>query len=389
MANFEVSLERLSSNLPQLQNLCKRDPETYREEFLLQLEHFDSQFEIFKLQQGKASADFIALATFLSQCSGCYPAELKSFPLKLIDLLDDRADILERQLRLKLVQNLVLVRNRGQLDAMPFFSTCFRLFRLQDKPLRLTLFNALVSDVQNTNVKRHNLQFNRELRAHMRKLILGEEPLVAKKTLEVLVELYKTRTWNDPQTVNIVADGCFAKEMRIKLACVRFFLGIETDIAKEEEKEEQDHEDYNFSKAALKTHQHSKKTRSRVRHNEKAEKKKKLMTRRKQEGGLGGAKKPLLKAVEQIRDPQTFAEKLFRVLRSLKKIKFEEKLMFMDLVSRLIGVHKVLLLNFYSYLQNYLHVHQVRAKGIRVAAAAAAAAAAAGRRAGGRACVRA
>lgn len=189
MANFEESLEKLSSNLPQLQNLCKRDPETYRDEFRLQLEHFDSQYEIFKLQQGKASADFIALVTFLSQCSGCYPAELKEFPQKIIDLLNDKADILERQLRFKMVQNLILIRNRGQLAPMPFFTTCFQLFRLQDKQLRQLVFNALVSDVQNANIKKQNHQFNRELKTYMRKLILGEDPLVGRKTLDVLVEL--------------------------------------------------------------------------------------------------------------------------------------------------------------------------------------------------------
>ena len=356
MANLAVSQEKLSSNLPQLQNLCKRDPETYREEFLLQLEHFESKYEIFKLQQGKASADFIALVTFLSQCSACYPQYLKEFPQRIIDLLNDKADILERQLRLKLVQNLVLIRNRGQLDAMPFFTTCFQLFRLQDKQLRQVLFNALVSDVQNTNIKKQNRQFNRELKTYMRKLILGEEPLVGRKTLDVLIELYKKRIWNDQQTVNIVADGCFAKEMKICVASLRFFLGIENDIAKEDEKEEEDYEDYGFSKS-MKIHQHSKKTKSRIRHNNEVEKKKKKMRQRKAMGGK--ARKPLLKAIELVRDPQSFAEKLFRVLRSLKKIRFEEKLMFMDLISRLIGVHHVILLNFYSYLQNYLSAHQV------------------------------
>ena len=355
MANLAVSLEKLSSNLPQLQNLCKRDPETYREEFLLQLEHFHSKFEIFKLQRGKASADFIALVSFLSQVSACYPTELAEFPGKIIDLLSDKADILERQLRLKLVQNLVLIRNRGQLEAMPFFTTCFNLLRLRDKPLRQLLFSSLVSDVQNTNMKKQNKQFNRELKSYMRKLILGEDPEVARRTLEVLIELYKRRIWNDSQTINIVADGCFAKEMKICLSSVRFFLGIDTDIAKLDEKEEQDHEDYGFSKMHM--HRHSKKTRARVRHNETVEKKQKKLRRLKAEGRKKPA--PLLKAIELVRDAQSFAEKLFRVLRSLKKIRFEEKLMFMDLVSRLIGVHHLLVFNFYSYIQNYLQAHQV------------------------------
>lgn len=39
----------LELNLPQLQNLIKRDHQSYREEFLRQLNHFESSIEV-KLQ---------------------------------------------------------------------------------------------------------------------------------------------------------------------------------------------------------------------------------------------------------------------------------------------------------------------------------------------------
>ena len=40
---------QLPNNLPQLQNLIKRDPESYKEEFLQQLRHFSSNLQVFEL----------------------------------------------------------------------------------------------------------------------------------------------------------------------------------------------------------------------------------------------------------------------------------------------------------------------------------------------------
>ena len=52
-----------------------------------------------------------------------------------------------------------------------------------------------------------------------------------------------------------------------------------------------------------------------------------------------------------------FAERLFRQLESSNE-RFEVKLLHQDLLSRLIGLHHLLLLNFYPYLQRYLQPHQ-------------------------------
>ena len=58
MANME--------NLAQLQNLIKRDPEGYKEEFLLQHRHFLSELDIHKLKPDIHSQKFVDLVTFLS-----------------------------------------------------------------------------------------------------------------------------------------------------------------------------------------------------------------------------------------------------------------------------------------------------------------------------------
>ncbi len=58
--------EFLLSNLPQLQNLIKRDKTSYREEFLQQWRHYESALTIFKLKPDSESTEFGELVTFLS-----------------------------------------------------------------------------------------------------------------------------------------------------------------------------------------------------------------------------------------------------------------------------------------------------------------------------------
>lgn len=51
------------------------------------------------------------------------------------------------------------------------------------------------------------------------------------------------------------------------------------------------------------------------------------------------------------------AEKLFKQLETTNK-RFEVKLMTLDVVSRLIGLHELFLLNFYPYIQRFMQPHQ-------------------------------
>ena len=54
---------------------------------------------------------------------------------------------------------------------------------------------------------------------------------------------------------------------------------------------------------------------------------------------------------------QTFAERLFSRLNRGGE-RFETRLLIIAVVSRAIGVHKLLLLNFYPFLQKYIQPHQ-------------------------------
>lgn len=62
----------LTSNLPQLQNLIKRDPAAYKEEFLQQWNHYNSVRQIFHLNPDEQAQHFRELVTFIAQvCFSC------------------------------------------------------------------------------------------------------------------------------------------------------------------------------------------------------------------------------------------------------------------------------------------------------------------------------
>jgi len=55
---------------------------------------------------------------------------------------------------------------------------------------------------------------------------------------------------------------------------------------------------------------------------------------------------------------QKFAEELFKRLNKATAERFEVRLVMMSVISRVTGVHKLLLLNFYPFLQKYVLPHQ-------------------------------
>lgn len=54
---------------------------------------------------------------------------------------------------------------------------------------------------------------------------------------------------------------------------------------------------------------------------------------------------------------QTFAERLFARLQKANE-RLETRLAMMAVISRAVGVHQLLLLNFYPFLQKYIQPHQ-------------------------------
>ena len=150
--------------LPQLQNLMKRDPDGYADEYAQRLRHFRSSLQL--LEQKPSSSDgkeLLPLLSFMSHVTPCYPTAGAGVAEELAALLERHHDLLDPALRRALVQALILLRNRGMFGAEPLLRLCFRLFRCRDKALRERLRHHIVADVKAVNLKRKDLALNRAL----------------------------------------------------------------------------------------------------------------------------------------------------------------------------------------------------------------------------------
>lgn len=336
--------------LPQLQNLIKRDPDAYKDEFFMQKAHFDSELEIFKLRPTKDSERFAELVSFMSHTISCYPAQCDHIPLALMQLLELQANVLHPDVRSKLFQALVILRKRDVIEPLVLIKLAFKLFIIPDKTLRLAVGEYIMADIKALNSKRHNEKLNKSIQATLFDIVNDNATITARKTVEILSELYRKRIWTDARTVNVLGIATLSQTTRVAVSAVNFFLGIETKMLEDDEEELKE-----GNSASVDFHEHSKKTKKRQR-SVKLQKEKNEKTKRDHERKVAESV-PLFPAIQLLHDPQSLADKLFKRLRQTGE-RFEVKLLLMNFVSRLIGCHKLLLLSFYSFLQRYLTSHQ-------------------------------
>ncbi|RUS20386.1 SDA1-domain-containing protein [Endogone sp. FLAS-F59071] len=345
----------LPTNIPQLQNLIKRDPTSYKDEFIQQLRHYQASLAIFKLKPDEQATEFGDLITFISQIAYCYPKETETFPQEIIDLLSDHYQDLHPDLRKCMVTALMLLRNKEVLDNTRLLPLFFTLFRCRDKSLRQLLYTHIVNDIRNANAKHKNNKLNKTLQSFMFTMLESakagnsdENAIAAKRSVDVCVELYRKNVWNDAKTVNVIAEACFSPVTKISVTGIQFFLGKNED-AEDEDKEKDNAPDLRKLQNA---NLHVRKTKARARKYETA-----LIKVQKKERQKGKAENFNFSALHLLNDPQGFTEKLFSKLSS-KDDRWEVRLMTMNLVSRIVGVHRLILLGFYSFLIKYLQPHQ-------------------------------
>ncbi|CAO3587363.1 unnamed protein product [Absidia cylindrospora] len=344
----------LPTHLPQLQNLIKRDPKLYEAEFLQQYRHFQSTLSIFVMKPSEDAKELAELITFISQVSACYPKETAEFPQHIVDLLQEHCLVLNADLRRSLVQALILLRNRNVLDNTKLLPLFFTLFKCKDKTLRELLYNHIVNDIKNANAKAKNNKLNKTLQSFMFTILESaktgnsdENAVAAKKSVDICVDLYQKNIWNDAKTVNVIAEACFSPVTKISVSAIKFFLHTNED-KEESEDEDDDGADY---KRMQQAQVYTKKTKARARQLDQAKKKMKKRNKHQKAESFN------FSALHLLNDPQGFAEKLYSRLAS-KEDRWEVRLMKMNLVSRVIGIHQLIILGFYPLLIKYLQPSQ-------------------------------
>ncbi|XP_043400714.1 protein SDA1 homolog isoform X3 [Chelonia mydas] len=330
-------------------------------EFLQQYRHYQSNVEIFKLQPDKPSKELAELVIFLAQVGHCYPEHLVDFPQQLKELLSYNHTVLDADLRMTFCKALILLRNKNLINPTSLLELFFELLRCHDKLLRkvscririgfmsLTLYTHIVTDIKNINAKHKNNKVNTALQNFMYTMLRDSNPTAAKISLDVMIELYRRNIWNDAKTVNVITTACFSKVTKILVAGLKFFLGKDEDEKRESDSESED--EGPTARDLMVRYATGKKT---TKHKKKMEKAMKVLKKHKKKKK---AEVFNFSAIHLIHDPQDFAEKLLKQLETSKE-RFEVKMMLMDLISRLVGIHELFLFNFYPFVQRFMQPHQ-------------------------------
>lgn len=151
-----------------------------------------------------------------------------------------------------------------------------------------------------------------------------------KRALNVMIELYKRKIWNDDKTVNVIAQGCLHDNPKVIASACKFFLVL--DYVYESDSESSDEDD---KKMVLGKYKGTKKmTKSRLSKVDKAIKQHKRKEKRRNKVKNFTDFLP----IDLINDPQSFVEKMFNKLRKSTD-RYEVKLLMMRLISRMIGRH--------------------------------------------------
>lgn len=344
----------LPTNIALLQNLVRRDPISYKEEFLLQYRHYESLRDIFMTNPSsdEGSDEFSDLVGFVSQVCSCYPKETAEFPTELVKMLTEHHHELPSDLREKMVQCLIMLRNKEVITSQYLIQSLFPLLiATSSKVMRSQIYGALVSIIKTSNTGAKNQKLNRQVQALLFNLLSDSESngLWATKLTR---ELWRRGIWDDSRTIEIMTQAALSSNLKVASSAARFFLGGDKERDDAQENPSSD-EDNVIDMTALK---------HRMSVNKKSSKRgKKLETAmkivKKKAGTKHSATYLNFSAIHLLRDPQGFAEALFSSNLSGKnsnKLNLEQKIIFTNLVSRLVGVHKLILLGIYSYFLKYL-----------------------------------
>jgi protein SDA1 len=172
--------------------------------------------------------------------------------------------------------------------------------------------------------------------------------------VKITRELWKRQIWTDAKAVEIMKEAALAESEKVIVGGVRFFLGGDKEREDALEDDSSDNEGVDMGKVR---HQMgiNKKTKKRSKDLRKAAASVKRDERKK------AAPHPLnFSALHLLHDPQGFTDQLFakHLLPQKSKLSLEHKLIVLQLVTRLVGLHQLTLVTLYSWFLKFLTPRQ-------------------------------
>ncbi|CAH8846129.1 unnamed protein product [Trichobilharzia szidati] len=342
--------------LSELSFQLSRDPLSYRSDFEAQLESYTTLRQSFASAPSQHISRLEELLLFLSQVVKHYPDHVGEFASSVIQTLLSRAFGMHPDMRMAFLRAFMRLRTKNLIPAAQAVDVAFKLHRCHDKQVRKTLRHFLVSDIKRMNKSQKQTKVNAVILTFLSKMIKDNSSTVAREAVLILLCLFKKNVWNDARTANTIADSCLVNKKKVYVPAVQFFLGKMKAIGELESSSdsESDVDEETKIKQLRMGHRVGAKTKGRQKRLERSIKN---VNKEKERKVKKRAELTNFHALNMLHDPQTFAEKLFRKLERCSD-RFEIRLLILDLISRLIGLNKLILLNFYPFIQRFLRPQQ-------------------------------
>ncbi|KAI9754810.1 MAG: hypothetical protein M4579_004535 [Chaenotheca gracillima] len=355
------ALEKVDLDLAGLQYKVRGDPVSYKDEFSKQYIIYEASRDLFIESPAASTVEgvnlFKDLVEFIAHVADCYPDLTRTFPQDLIDILTTHHAKLESELREKIVGSLVLLRKKAIIDSSTLLQTLFPILTTTpSKSLRAVLFQKILSDLRSSNSKTTNHRLNRTIQTVLFNLLTSDRSSgKGIWAVKLTRELWKRQIWSDSKAVEIMKEASLAENEKVIVGGVRFFLGGDKE-REEQEEDSSDDDDEAVDLGAMK-HQAgiNKKSKKKAKAIDKAAAMVKKKERKKNQAH------PLnFSALHLLHDPQGFAETLFskHLQNGRSRLNLEQKLLVLQLVTRLVGLHKLTILSLYSYFIKYLTPRQ-------------------------------
>ena len=343
----------LIRNLPILQDKINRDKTSYKEEFYKILKIFKEQFEILLLFPNKNIKNFKELLLFFSHISNSFPNELEFIRRDLPQIISDNYLIIPHEMRLSIVDSLNLLQKKNLLSPLITIPLFFNLIKCNDKILRKKVTDFIISNLKNINENHKNSEINKKIQNLCEKLLRDSNQKLARKTLNIMIILYKKKIWNDSRLINCIANAITIKDIKMANAICLFFLSDfdteEISTSSEEELDELKNKYKLLGKA------NNRKTKARK------SKLKQLMKSIERRENRKNKNKNINKdfmPIDLIHDPLKFCQELYKKVNSFQTGNFNYKIVCIRLLGRILGRHKLIMDNYFNLMINFMKSDQ-------------------------------
>ena len=290
-------------------------PREHVEEIQSAYDRFMAQADLYAEQPNEINKDFIRLIYDLSHVVHFHPFA-KDFLDKCLSFLETHPESLPGDVRIALVQAIIVLHNHDVIDTVSLIDHFLPLFRLNDKNVRRTIYGHFFNRLPGKQTL--------EMKKTLQKYVYHDDSRVSFKVLKLIIDVFHKENKPDAKTINFIARCIEIKNTRLLNAIVSFFLDpyeVNDDKALDEaDLEEMRH------KAEHILHVNAKSKKNEL----KLEKVKKMKATLPQDP---------VQVIQCLDDPQKFIIKLYSLLAQPENVKLfkqrEHQLRAMELISKI------------------------------------------------------